>query len=171
MQHRGAEHLMRWRFIRSDTIISEAISAFEVGGPSHVDAVFRDGYFGARSAEIGGVPAGLQLRPFDYIEPTWELEVEWKWQPAADEAWEAKLRSKTGAPYDYFGAFSFAFPFEIHNPKAEFCSAAQVWGIRGIALPAVLAKPDWEIDPLEFLLMLSARLDIPGLVPIKGMFT
>jgi hypothetical protein len=150
---------MKWRFIREDTIGSEIIQFYEgrICAPSHVDAVLADGYLGAR------LDGGVQLRPFDYIKPAWALTVQLDATPSQDAKFEESLRSKIGVPYDFAGVLSFVLPTEISNPQAQFCSELQTWALcESGRIPAKLAKPAAEIDPLEFLLLLSAMTPIFG---------
>lgn len=154
---------MRWRFIHSDNLASELIDFYEgERQPTHVDAVFENGYFGARASKIGDVPAGVQLRPFNYEKPTWEVFVDLEGTAEQETKWKDALLSKEGQPYDFVDVFNFALPFNLrHRYNKMFCSSLQIWALmQSGRIPPKLTRPYWKIDPAQLLLILSSHVSV-----------
>lgn len=117
---------------------SRAIERAGFGPFSHMASILADGtILDARDNEIGGVPAGVQLRPTGYLDTypaaaTFEAPT-----PCHYASWEAALRSQLLKPYDMRGIEDFAegtFTGRYLDPnyaagasKAWFCDELAAW--------------------------------------------
>lgn len=111
------------QFSARDDAGSTAIKLFERGWCSHVDTVFPDGsLLGARSDEVGGKPAGVQLRPANYMQFDKTVRYTLRMPTYNAVAFADFLQKQIGKPYDEKAIVAFALGRDWHNPDAWFCS-------------------------------------------------
>lgn len=150
------------QFIGADDLGSEAIEWFSHGSFSHVDSVLEDGrLLGARSDVVGGVPAGVQIRPPDYETFARVLRVELPAPNAVVDAYYGFLRSQIGKPYDKDGILAFVLWRDWRTPDAWFCSeiAARGLEVSGyLAYP--LASPANRVTPSELVQICSVLVPV-----------
>lgn len=157
---------MRLRFVQGNEITSKLIIAQEKTAmpftPSHVEAVMWDGsYLGAHFS------GGVQKRPPDYDKGTFdhELFIDLPATPQQETAFREFLEAHIGEPYDWPAIVGFLIPEHLHLPQHAICSALITLALRSHGcewFPYPLAAPAHLIDPRDLLLLLSARLKIPG---------
>lgn len=144
---------------------SDAIRFFEHGGGySHVDIVTDQGnLLGARSDVVAGVPAGVQIRPFNYTTFLRFLPVSIECTPEQKAAFDGFLIAQLGKPYDTTAILGFVANRDWRTPDAWFCSE-----LAGAALeqskifPFNLAAPANKLAPTDLLLACSVLTNISG---------
>lgn len=160
------------RFVRDSAFTSTLIAAQEKTAmpftPSHVEALMPDGksYLGAR------VDGGVQLRPVGYDKATirkqadgtpMELLLSLDAMPNQNAAFYAYLTSQIGKKYDWLSIVGFVVPDHFHLTNHVICSALQALALRECEwFKWRLAAPAHLVDPRDLLLMLSTRIQIPG---------
>ena len=124
---------------------------------SHVDAVTQDGQLlGARAAEVGNIPAGVQIRPHGYLPFSATKLVT---LPTTDDVvakfWEFLL-AQIGKPYDESAYAAFVLDRDWRKDDAWDCSKvdARALEVSGFLKPLVAAYN--RIAPCDLLLVLSA---------------
>lgn len=163
------------RFVQGTAVSSRLIMALEKTAmpftPSHVEAlVIRNGQRGYIGAHIEG---GVMWRPegYDKNEMAHELLLDLgaarnvvdsaPWQ---DEQFEKFLVSKIGEPYDWLSIGGFIIPENMHLVEHVICSALQTLALRHcLWLASPVAAAAHLIDPRDLLLMISARMEVPGI--------
>jgi hypothetical protein len=160
------------RFVQGSGVVSRLIMAQEKTAmpftPSHVEALTIDKQFYI-GAHIDG---GVQKRPIGYDKDTTVHELlldlgaarnpidSAEWQ---DQEFEKFLISKIGEPYDWLSIPGFLVPEHLHLVDHIICSALQTFALRKcLWLPWPVAAPFHLIDPRDLLLMISARMQVPG---------
>lgn len=114
---------IKLQFVCEAALSSQAIAWFSAGHFSHVDAVLPNGMLlGARSDSVGGKPAGVQIRPPNYV----------KWQrrtvmvvPATSvqtKAFYDFLNAQVGKPYDDAAIWAFFFNRNWREADSWICS-------------------------------------------------
>lgn len=147
------------QFASASDLGSEAIEWFSHGMWSHVDSLLPDGsLLGARDDEVGGAPAGVQIRPPGYKNFARALRVDL----AADDAMTARyydfVRAQIGKPYDQRGILAFVAGRDWRSPGAWFCSELVAAGLEACGFFAwPLAAPANRITPSDLVLLLSGR--------------
>ncbi len=117
------------------------------GGWSHVDAVLKDGYFGARSDAVGGQPPGVYLRPFGYESWVRHEILERRVTLSQEAAWERNLRAKSGDHYDRRSIVAFLLGLKTEDhPGYWICSACQTDAMQD---PGVSILPAYPIPPAQ----------------------
>lgn len=135
---------------------SEAIRVFERGWCSHVDAVMDDGsLLGARSDEIGGKPAGVQIRPANYEKWT---KVERCQIDAPGDAFLRFLHSQIGKPYDDLALVGLVMERNWRSAGSWFCSELQAAALERDFFPHMLSSAASHISPRDLLLVVSPWL-------------
>lgn len=168
---------IKLRFCRGSSLISSLIAAEEgvvmPFTPSHVEAVvpsggivtlysrfLPEGYLGAH------MKGGVMLRPIGYDAPTMlhELILELDDSEKHATAFYDFLSHHIGEPYDWKAIGNFADPLlNNHDPGRSICSALIALALRACEwLPDRLAFPAHRISPSVLLLVLSGRMQIPG---------
>jgi hypothetical protein len=126
------------RFIRGHGVGSGLISWFGGGLYSHVDYAMPDGtWLGARSDRVGGKPAGVQIRPADYVTPIRQLTLALNTTPEQGRDHYAFLFSQIGKPYDKMAILGFIVGRNWEDPGAWICSELQC----AAAISADILKP------------------------------
>lgn len=154
------------RFVQGSSIISKAIVLQSKTAmpftPSHVETVSEDRltYIGAHMKE------GIQARPvgYDKDQTVHELMLPLDSTPAQDRLFWDFMQSKIGEPYDWHAIIGFVIPEHFHTQNTAICSAISALALRHCGwFASKLAAPAHLINPRDLLLMLSARMEIPGI--------
>jgi hypothetical protein len=145
-----------------DDVGSVAIRAFSHGPYSHVDAVLPDGnLLGARSDQIGDVPAGVQVRKPGYADFSALRHVVLPTTVDCEAAFYAFLQTQTGKPYDHSAILGFALDRDWREPDSWFCSELIAAALEKAAYFSFsLAAPANKITPADLLLALSATANV-----------
>lgn len=150
------------QFVGAADAGGSVISWFNHGPFAHVDSVLPDGtLLGARSDIWKGVPAGVQIRPADYMPFKNPVQAVLDApQPVAD-AYYAFLMDQIGKPYDMTGIVGFAFGRDWRNPAAWFCSELAAAGLEECGyFEHKLIQPASKIAPDDLALLCSAFCDM-----------
>jgi hypothetical protein len=111
------------QFSAQSDLGSEVIKVFERGEFSHVDAIDLNGnLWGARSDELGGKPAGVQIRPKGYAEFSKTAVYDIPCTATQEMQFWSFLRGQIGKPYDETAIVAFGLFQDWHNAKGWFCS-------------------------------------------------
>lgn len=170
---------MKIRFVQGSGLISQAIVAQSKTAmpftPSHVETISEDGlsYIGAH------IKDGIQARPIGYDKDTTlhglildlpaNLFSSGSPFVAADKPKQDRLfwdfmQSKIGEPYDWHAIVGFVVPAHEHVVNTAICSAIATLALRHCFwFPDPLAVPAHLISPRDLLLMVSARMPVPGI--------
>lgn len=157
---------MKLRFVAQTTLISELIVLREQIAmpftPSHVEAVSQDCafYIGAH------IQGGIQRRPIGYDTKTMthELILDLASTDKQDSDFWAFVETHVGEPYDWKSILDFTLPFDWHEPNHAICSAFMLLALRACKwLQWPVAAPAHLISPRDLLLMISARMEVPGI--------
>ena len=106
-----------------DDVGSLAIRAFSHGPFSHVDAVMPDGnLLGARSDEMEGVAAGVQIRTPGYADFSAIKHVVLPTIVECEGAFYDFLKTQIGKPYDHSAILGFALDRDWRQSDSWFCS-------------------------------------------------
>ena len=141
-------------------------------GFSHVDIILppewirpqdgvnptRPALLGARSDVIGGKPAGVQVRPWDYGVGTWIRQVVMELPAtAAEEAlFYGFAREQLGKPYDKLAILAFFTGRNWRDEEAWFCSELLCASLENSHLCPDIYAPANKINPTEAAIILSA---------------
>lgn len=154
----------RLRFVAGTGIISEAIIAQSKTAmpftPSHVEAEIDGALIGAH------IDGGIQSRPigYDKNETLHELFIDLIATEEQNEMFNQFMRSKIGEAYDWHAIIGFIIPEHFHTPNTAICSAIATLGLRACKwLEWPVAAPAHLISPRDLLLMISARMEVPGI--------
>lgn len=154
------------RFVQGSGFISKAIVAQSKTAmpftPSHVETVSEDGksYIGAH------INGGIQARPvgYDTAETVHELFLPLAATPEQDRIFWDFMTSKIGEPYDWRAIIGFILPEHFHTVNTAICSAVATLALRKCEWFATpLAAPAHLISPRDLLLMISGRMEVPGI--------
>ena len=130
------------QFSATDTFKSKLIRLFSHGaGYSHVDAILADGtLLGSRADTLCGIPAGVQIRPKDYIPFSKVLRIDLTASDIQTTAFYDFLQTQIGKPYDKRAIIGFLFGRDWRGTSSWFCSELIGFG---------LEKCDWFPYPLS----------------------
>ena len=104
--------------------------------------------------EIGGAPAGVQIRTPDY--DVWTRREMISLPSGGNDAWLAFLTSQIGKPYDPTAIVAFAVERDWREADSWFCSELQTVALeRAGFFPQAIETPSNEITPRDLLMMLS----------------
>lgn len=150
-------------FSRGGDLSSLAIEWFG-GTPafSHVDAITPEGMLlGARSDSVGGRPAGVQVRPPDYLGKEVTLRVDLPATLQQELQFHSFLMTQIGKPYDVEGILGFIVGRKWDDPSAWFCSELVAAALEKCNyFLHKLAVPTNKITPGGLVFLLSAFVDI-----------
>lgn len=105
---------------------SQLIAAFSAGHLSHVDCLLPSGLLlGARSDRVGGVPAGVRIRPQSYANFTRVEVMDVPSTAQQTRAFHRFLIKQIGKPYDHQAIFAFALNRDWREDDAWICSELQ----------------------------------------------
>lgn len=172
---------MKLRFVRHKDFSSTLITAQEKTcmpfTPSHVEALTPDGkfYIGARlkggvslqpvgydAGQIASIPIGYDTTVFP--SGLCDLSLPLPATPEQDTAFYKYLNDSVGEPYDWLSILGFVIPGHLHLPNHAICSAKISLALRACKwFEWPLAAPAHLIDPRDLLLMISARMEVPGI--------
>jgi hypothetical protein len=150
------------QFVGADGLSSEAIEWFSHGAFSHVDSVLDDEtLLGARADVIGGIPAGVQIRPPGYETFKRVLRVELVAPADIVATYYEFVRSQLGKPYDKESILAFVTGRDWREPDSWFCSelVARALEVSGYFL-FPLASPANKVTPSELVQILSICVPI-----------
>ena len=150
------------QFSRGSDLSSAAIEFYDHGAWSHVDAILPDGsLLGARIDIIGGLAAGVQIRPPNYtkFEATQKVSI-----PCTDEIHKAHigfLLDQVGKPYDSTAIVAFVLDRNWREDDSWFCSELQAAsGEKSGWIPHPLVTKTNKLTPNALLLVSSVLTDI-----------
>ena len=148
---------LKWQFVCEDNLASRSIGWFSAGHFSHVECVLDDGrLFGARSDQVGGKPAGVQIRPPDYIPFSLKVIFTLNTTILQRESFHAFLYSQEGKPYDKRAIWAFAFNRDWREVDSWICSELQAAALESSDLTPELYLAANKIVPVSLALTLSA---------------
>lgn len=111
------------QFVGAADLGGKIINWFDHGPFAHVDTVMPDGsLLGARSDVWAGVPAGVQIRPYDYMPFANPVRAVLDASDEVVEAYYTFVQAQIGKPYDMTGIVGFAVGRDWRNANAWFCS-------------------------------------------------
>lgn len=154
------------RFVQGSSLISQAIVAQSKTAmpftPSHVETLSEDGltYIGAH------ISGGIQSRPvgYDKADTLHELLLPLAATPAQDRIFWDFMTSKIGEPYDWHAIIGFLIPAHEHTVNTAICSAVSALALRACGwFEHPLATPAHLISPRDLLLIISGRMEVPGI--------
>jgi hypothetical protein len=145
------------QFVEGSGLGAGMIKWFGHGKYSHVDCVLQDGrLLGARSDVIGGVPAGVQIRPTGYMGKEAVERVDVPCTDGEQYGFYAFARSQVGRAYNKLGIVAFAFAKDWTNDEQRFCSQLAVMCFQEAGMLRELTEPANKIDPDDLRLIVSA---------------
>lgn len=148
---------IRLQFVCETAISSQVIAWFSAGHFSHVDALLDDGtLLGARSDKVGGQPAGVQIRPQDYINFSRRVVMAIPATDAQNTTFYSFLRSQLGKPYDSEAIWAFLFNRDWRETDSWICSELQAAGLEHAAVTPRLYLAANKITPVSLALAASA---------------
>jgi hypothetical protein len=170
---------MKIRFVRGTGWGSEAIVLQEKTcmpfTPSHVEALTPDGlsYVGSRldggtQARPVGYDAGKVARLPDGYDPVafpaGLCDMVLDLGGTMDATFYKYLNDSIGEPYDWKAIVGFVLPEHLHLADHAICSAKIALALRKCGwLAWPVAAPAHLINPRDLLLMVSARMKVPGI--------
>jgi uncharacterized protein YycO len=148
---------IKLQFVCEKAISSQVIAWFSAGHFSHVDAVLDNGtLLGARSDRVGGKPAGVQIRPPDYINFSLRVVMAIPVSDAQSTAFYTFLHSQVGKPYDSEAIWAFFFNRNWRETDSWICSELQAAGLEHAAITPRLYLAANKITPVSLALAASA---------------
>jgi hypothetical protein len=153
------------QFAGSSSIGGRIIEWYDHGRFAHVDTVLPDGtLLGARDDVCGNVPAGVQIRPANYLTPdvkTFRVSLATTDEIAA--AYYSFVKAQIGKPYDELAIAAFVSGRNWYRDGEWFCSELVTAGLIAAAYLMPLVAPANKMAPDDLLLVLSAlvRITLP----------
>lgn len=154
---------IRLQFVLGAGISSRLIAWYGqgYGGYSHVDAVLPSGeLLGARSDQVGGKPAGVQIRPQNYERWVNRRVLTLPCDPVTAYRWEKRLHSQIGCGYDSADILGFILGKPMWQPGNWICSAYQLDTMRTVNVLPVTELTPQQCPPN----MLKAMFEAVGAV-------
>ena len=150
------------QFVAGTDIGAHLIEWFGHSVPySHVDTVLPDGrLLGARSDEVGGAPAGVQIRDPGYVGSNLVLRIDVASSDEQAKIYYDFVRSQIGKPYDGEAILAFVAGRNWQDPEAWFCSELVAAGLEYSSIVLPLAAPTAKITPADLILILSAIVPV-----------
>lgn len=151
------------QFVQGKDLSSKLIEWFSHSGDvSHVDVLWPGGgLYGARSDEVGGAPAGVQLRAENYTEGCNVVRVTLNMSATKRQAFYDFLLAQEGKPYDKTGILGFVVDRDWQEPDSWFCSelvAAALSQCGYFDYPPAAASN--KITPADLLLLVSITTEV-----------
>lgn len=146
------------QFSARDSLSSTMIRDATHGAWSHVDAITEDGQLlGARADVVGNIPAGVQVRPKDYLPFSATKVVSLATTDDVRARFWNFLTAQIGKPYDESAYAAFVLDRDWRKHNAWCCSeidarALEVSGFLRYPLAAAYNR----VAPCDLLLVLSA---------------
>lgn len=145
------------QFVEGSGFGSGMIKWFGHGDYSHVDAVLPDGtLLGARNDVLGGVAAGVQIRPAAYIGNSRMLRLVLPATEDQAEAFYDFMEAQIGKPYNKIGILAFVVNANWSSVGAWFCSQVVTTALQEAKWLGELSETPNKIDPDDLRLILSA---------------
>ena len=150
------------QFVGAADLGGSLINWFDHGPFAHVDSVMPDGLLlGARSDVWANCPAGVQLRPHDYMPFKNPCRAVLDTDDSIADAYYSFLMDQIGKPYDMTGIVGFAVGRDWRNENAWFCSELAAAGLEECGfLKHQLIQPANKIAPDDLALLCSAFCDM-----------
>jgi len=145
------------QFCSATSLGSRVIEWYDHGRFSHVDSVLPDGnLLGSRDDVTGGKPAGVQIRPADYLsvtDNTFRISLQTSDQIQKD--YYEFITNQIGKEYDEEGIMGFVAGRNWRKPDTWFCSELVAAGLEAAGFLLPLVAPANKIAPDDLLLVLS----------------
>ena len=149
------------QFVQGKGFGASLIQWFDHGLYSHVDSVLPDGtLLGARNDVIGGVPAGVQIRPASYVAGETVLRITIPCTVNQEEAYYDFVKAQIGCPYDQMAIAAFIPGRLWRTSGAWFCSELCAAALEESKVVLPLKAPVNKIAPDDLLLVLSAFVSV-----------
>lgn len=145
------------QFVQGTHVFDKAIQAYSHGWATHVDAAMPDGrLLGSQSHDIGGIPAGVQVRPPGYEQFARVLRITLPATPRQEADFWTFLTAQLGKPYDHDAIVGMAFGRDWHAAGSWFCSELQGAALEGcVVFPFPIAVAASCLTPPDLLLACS----------------
>jgi uncharacterized protein YycO len=149
--------VIRLQFVAEKGWSSDLIGWFGAGHFSHVDAVLDDGrLLGARSDKVGGQPAGVHIRPPDYLKFSRRVVFTIPATPAQEIDFAAFETAQIGKPYDSMAIFAFVVDRDWRTDDSWICSELVARALEvGKVVPKLFLDAS-KISPVPLALTVSA---------------
>lgn len=145
------------QFASNASLGSRLIEWYDHGKYSHVDTVMSDGMLlGARDDVVGAAPAGVQIRPADYVRGYALLRVTLPCPDAIANAYYDFVHEQLGKSYDETAIKAFVTGRNWAEDDSWFCSELCAAGLEKSGYLHMLSAPVNKIAPDDLLLVLSA---------------
>lgn len=147
----------RYQFSRQAGLVSDLIALGGAGDFSHVDIVLKDGtLLGARSDKVGGLPAGVHVRPADYTKWSRQVFINVPCTPRQRMRALEFAVAQIGKPYDKLAIVGFLVGRNWRDEDSWFCSelGARVGEVGGFF--EEMFSPANKIAPVALSLVASA---------------
>ncbi len=149
--------IIRYQFSLGFGPVSRAIAWFSSGPFSHVDIVMPNGsLLGARSDEIDGCPAGVQIRRKNYEKWKKRVVMSLAVGPMQERQFYDFLHLQVGRPYDRTAIWGFATGRDWRDPGEWFCSELGAAAAEQCGLIPTLYTPTNKVTPVALATVLSA---------------
>lgn len=83
-----------------------------------------DGWLGSQAGKFGAIPAGVQIRPWNYDPDCMSQEFRIACSGVIEQAFYKSFVGKIGCPYDWSAVFGDVFTRDWHKKDSWFCSEA-----------------------------------------------
>ncbi len=117
---------IKLRFISENNVFSPIVCWWTGCQYSHVEVCLPEGYLGARpfAEHIDGkhIPAGVQIRPFNYLTPKKQAFATIELGSFVDDIVLKVFREQIGKPYDYAAILAFPLDRNWRETNAFICS-------------------------------------------------
>lgn len=149
------------QFAGNGSFGSRMIEWFDHGAYSHVDIVLPSGeLLGARNDVIDGIPAGVQIRPPNYVSGDNVLRVDLPAPAAVVERFYELAHAQIGKPYDRTAIVGFVVGRDWREDDSWFCSELFMWLLEQSGYLHRLSAPCEKIAPDDALLVVSAFVSV-----------
>jgi len=149
------------QFVEGTGLGSGMIRWFGHGSYSHVDAVLPDGsLLGARSDVIDGIPAGVQIRPADYVAKEKVTRISLPATHEQTREFYQFMHDEIGRPYNKIGILAFVVNANWTSIGAWFCSQLVTAKLMSCKWLRHLSEPANKVDPDDLFLILSALVEV-----------
>lgn len=151
---------IRFQFSARDSLSSTMIRHITRSEWSHVDTLTEDGrLLGARSAAVGKIPAGVQIRPFDYLDfSETKIVTISTTEEVAAAYWDFML-AQMGKPYDKSAYIAFVLNRDWRKDDKWDCSEYVARGLEISKFFKPLVPSYDRVAPCDLMLLLSAFTD------------
>lgn len=142
---------IRLRFISEYTLGSSIVQWWTGSEFSHVEVCLPNGYLSARPFEQvlhhQTIPAGVQIRPFDYNKPKKEAFATIDTHDYVDRLVLKVLNEQLGKPYDFAAIAAFPLDRDWRQPDHWICSELCAYAFEQAGRP--LLNPAVQVSRLS----------------------